>query len=134
MISPEAGPARIALSNPNDNSNESTAVYYQIASGAVAAALLVGGVLGYVTGNGHPFALGMAVRIGATMAVISLAMPQLYRLRNRIPGIALGIALACVLLIAVRPKLGNVLISLGAILLAVNFALGWMASVAGKRR
>jgi len=122
------------LSNPNNKSKDPTAIYYQISCGVLATALLLVGILGYATGNGHPFALGMAIRIGATMAVISLAMPQLYRLRSRIPGIALGGALACVLLIAVRPKLGNVLIWLGAVLMAVNFLLGWMASVAGKRR
>ena len=108
-------------------------LYFQIGTGLIAALLLAFGVWGYMAASVHPFTVGMAIRVGATLAVVSLAMPQLVVLRRRLPSIAIGFALAAIFLIAVRPKIGNILIGILAVALTANTALAWLASVTGKK-
>ena len=108
-------------------------LYFQIGTGVFAGLILAFGAWGYIAASVHPFTVGMAIRMGATLAVISLAMPQLVVLRRRLPSIALGFALVAIFLIAARPKIGNVLVGILAIALAANTALAWLASVTGKK-
>jgi hypothetical protein len=110
-------------------------LYYQTTIGAIAAALLLLGLIGYLGDGFNPFLTGMAVRIGATLAVVALALPQLYQLRHRLPGIVGSFALFALIIIAVRPNLGNVLISLLVVALVAHGVLGWLAKAtgAGKR-
>ena len=96
--------------------------------------MLVGfGTWGYVASAVHPFTTGMAIRVGATLAVISLAIPQLAGLRRRLPSIALAFGVLALFFIAVRPKVGNILIGVLAVALTANAAMAWLASVTGKK-
>ena len=116
-----------------DNDPNRETLYYQVGAGTLAALLIAFGVWGYMAGTVHPFTTGMAIRIGATLAVISLAIPQLAGLRRRLSGIALGVVLVAMFLIAARPKVGSVLIGVLVIALTANSVLAWLASVTGKK-
>ena len=108
-------------------------LYFQIGTGVIAALLLAFGVWGYLSGSDDVFIVGMAVRVGATLAVISLAMPQLVVLRRRLPSIVLAFGLVAIFLVSTRPKIGTVLVGLLAIALTANTALAWLASLTGKK-
>lgn len=116
-----------------DNDPNRETLYYQVGAGTLAALLIAFGVWGYMAGTVHPFTTGMAIRIGATLAVISLAIPQLAGLRRRLSSIALGVVLVAMFLIAARPKVGSVLIGVLVIALTANSVLAWLASVTGKK-
>ena len=98
-----------------------------------AALLLAFGIWGYMAASVHPFTVGMAIRIGATLAVISLAMPQLVILRRRLPSIVIAFALVAIFMIGAKPRVGPVLLGILAVVLTANTALAWLASVAGKK-
>ena len=116
-----------------DNGRQREMFYYQVSTGTLAFVLVGLGVWGYLTSTVHPFTTGTAIRMGATLAVISLALPQLVGLRRRLPSIALAFGLLALFFIAVRPKVGNILIGVLAVALTANSALAWLASVTGKK-
>ena len=103
--------------------------YYQFSIGATGALILAFGIWGYVAASVHPFAVGMAIRVGTMLAVICLALPQLIGLRHRLPSIALGFGLVVMFLIAARPRIGNILVGVLAIALTANAALAWLADL-----
>ena len=115
-----------------DNDQKREMLYYQVGTGTLAVVLVGFGAWGYLASTVHPFTTGMAIRIGATLAVISLALPQLAGMRRRLPRIALAFGLLALFFIAVRPKVGNILIGVLAVALTANAALAWLASVTGK--
>ena len=108
-------------------------LYFQIGTGLLAALLLAFGVWGYTTGSEHVVAVATAIRVGMTLAVMSLAMPQLAALRRRLPGIVIAFGLVALLLISTRPKVGNILVGILALALTANTALAWLASLTGKK-
>ena len=116
-----------------DNNQKREILYYQVGAGTLAVVLIGFGAWGYLASTVHPFTTGMAIRIGATLAVISLALPQLAGMRRRLPSIALAFGLLALFFIAVRPKVGNILIGVLAVALTANAALAWLASVTGKK-
>ena len=116
-----------------DNGRQQEMFYYQVSTGTLAFVLVGLGVWGYLTSAVHPFTTGTAIRMGATLAVISLALPQLVGLRRRLPSIALAFGLLAMFFIAVGPKVGNILIGVLAVALTANSALAWLASVTGKK-
>ena len=116
-----------------DNDQKREIFYYQVGAGTLAVVLVWFGTWGYVASAVHPFTTGMAIRVGATLAVISLAIPQLAGLRRRLPSIALAFGVLALFFIAVRPKVGNILIGVLAVALTANAAMAWLASVTGKK-
>lgn len=121
------------MANPQKNNDQKQEMfYYQVGTGTLAVVLISFGVWGYLT-SAHPFATGMAMRIGATLAVISLALPQLAGLRRRLPSIALAFGLLVIFFIAVKPNFARVIGGLLAVALTANAALAWLANVTGKK-
>ena len=116
-----------------DNDQKRDMLYYQVGTGTLAVVLVGFGAWGYLAATVHPFTTGMAIRIGATLAVISLALPQLSGMRRRLPSIALAFGLLALFFIAVRAKVGNILIGVLAVALSANAALAWLARVTGKK-
>ena len=122
------------MATPQRNKNQKLEMfYYQVGAGTLAVVLVGFGTWGYVASAVHPFTTGMAIRVGATLAVISLAIPQLAGLRRRLPSIALAFGVLALFFIAVRPKVGNILIGVLAVALTANAAMAWLASVTGKK-
>jgi len=117
----------------SNKDRERMTLYFQVGTGVFAVLSLAFGFWGYVAGSVHPFIVGMAIRVGATLAVISLAMPQLVVLRRRLPSIALGCALVAMFLIAAQPRIGRVLVGILVIALTANTAVAWLASMTGKK-
>lgn len=109
-------------------------IYYQSVTAAFAAVLLVCGLVGYLGEGFDPFLTGLFVRIGATMAVVALAMPQLFQLRRKLPSIVGGIAVCTLVIIAVRPRIGNVLLTLLVMALFAHGFLGWLSRLTGSKR
>ena len=105
------------------------------ATGILALILLLGGAFFYVfQPDADPFTIGMMVRIGALLGVIWLAYPQLETLKNkldgRVPSILIATVLVCLAIIAARPKLGTVVITVVTIAVGVSGALKWMTKMA----
>ena len=116
-----------------DNDRNRELLYYQIGTGTLAVMLIGFGTWGYLASALHPFTTGMAIRVGATLAVVSLALPQLVVLRRRLPSIALALGMVALFLIAVRPRVGNVLVGVLAVSLTANTVLAWLSNVMGKK-
>ena len=116
-----------------DNDPKREMLYYQVSTGVLAFVLVGFGFWGYLTATVHPSAPGMAIRVGTTLAVTSLALPQLVGLRRRLPSIALAFGMLVLFFVAVRPKVGNVLVGVLAVALTVNSVLAWLANLAGKK-
>ena len=116
-----------------DNDQKRDMLYYQVGTGTLAVVLVGFGAWGYLASTVHPFTTGMAIRIGATLAVISLALPQLAGLRRRLPSIALPFGLLVIFFIAVKPDFARIIGGLLAVALTANAALAWLANVTGKK-
>ena len=126
----------MANKRPNDkqpNDDQHLVFYFQIATGVIAALMLAFGGWGYLAGSDDVFIVGMAVRLGATLGVISLAMPQLAVLRRRMPSIAIAFGLVALLLISTRGNVGRILLGILAAALAANAVLAWLANLSGKK-
>ena len=78
--------------------------------------------------NADPLVTGMLIRVGALLGVICLAFPELLSLKGKMPAIVFGLALVCIILIAVRPKLSRVLVSLLVIGVGVSSVAKWIAN------
>ena len=118
---------------PPNNDQQPMVLYFQIGTGVIAALLLAFGAWGYAAASVHPFTAATAVRVGATLSVISLAMPQLIGLRRRLPSIVIAFGLVALLLISARGNVGKILLAILAIALAANTVLAWLASLTGKK-
>ena len=98
--------------------------------GIVAAVcLVVGGLIYFLQPNPDPFWLGMLIRVGALLGVISLAFPELMSLKGKLPAVFFGLAAICIVLIAVRPNPGRILISLIVIGIGVGSVMKWISSI-----
>jgi hypothetical protein len=122
------------MPQPKSSNTDRRLLYYQSATAALAAGLLLLGLVGYLGEGYDPFLTGMAVRIGATLAVVALAMPQLYQLKNRLPGVVGGIALFALVIIATRPNIGKVLLTLLVIAVTVFGVLSWLSKMTGSKK
>lgn len=122
------------MPNPKSSSTDRGLLYYQTATAAVAACLLLLGLVGYLGDGYDPFLTGMAVRIGATLAVVALAMPQLNQLKKRLPAIAGGIALFALIIIATRPNIGKVLLTLLVVAVTILGAISWLSKMTGAKK
>ena len=120
-------------SKPPSESDQSMVLYLQIGTGVLAVLLLVFGVWGILAGSEQVVAVGTAVRVGATLGVISLAMPQLAVLRRRLPNIAIAFVLVALFLISYKGNVGKILLGVMFAALAANTALAWLASITGKK-
>ena len=76
-----------------------------------------------------PFWLGMLIRVGALLAVICLAFPELLSLKEKMPVVIFGLALICILVIAVGPRFSRVLVSLLVIGVSVGSMMKWMSNI-----
>ena len=116
-----------------DNDRKREMLYYQVSTGTLAVILVGFGAWGYLTSAVHPFATGTATRVGATLAVISLALPQLAGLRRRLPSIALAFGLLVMFFIAVKPQFAKIIGGVLVVALTTNAVLAWLARVTGKK-
>lgn len=91
--------------------------------------LVVGAYLYWFNPEADPLVVGILIRVGSLLAVICLAFPELMSLRGRMSAVLYGMALILILLIAVRPKLSRVLITLAVIGLGVGWVMKWMTKV-----
>ena len=123
----------MADQQPNDDDQQLMTLYFQIGTGVLSALLLAFGIWGYMRGSDDVFAVGMASRVGVTLAVISLAMPQLLDLRRRLPTIVVAFTLVALFLISARGNVGKILIGILVLALAANSVLAWLASLSGKK-
>ena len=102
----------------------------RIATGIIAILFLVIGASLYINeAQVNPMVPGSMVRIGSLMAVIWLAFPQLEKSKDRIPRVVLGIAVACLFLIAARPKISHVVIAVGGLAIALSTVLRFFSSL-----
>ena len=99
--------------------------------GVIAAiCLTVGAFLYFLQPAADPFTVGMLVRVGALLGVICLAFPELLSLKGRMPAIIFGLALIAIVIMAVRPKPGRVLVALLVIGIGVSSVMKWMSNIA----
>ena len=105
----------------------------RILTGILALLLLVVGALMYVIQpQANPVAVGMMVRIGAMLAVIWLAYPQLESLKGRLPSVLIAGALICLAIAAAKPSLGRVVITVVTVAVSVGGLLKWMSKLTGE--
>lgn len=103
----------------------------RIIIGVISFVCLASGALLYMLQpSADPFTLGMLVRVGALLGVICLAFPELLALKGRMPAIILGLALISIVIIAVRPEPGRILVSLLVIGVGVSSVAKWVNSAA----
>ena len=76
-------------------------------------------------------ASGILIKVGAVMAVIWLAFPQLESLKARVPAGLIVLAFVCIIVAAARPNLGKVVISVVTIAVAISAVLKWMSKMTG---
>ena len=69
----------------------------------------------------------MLIRVGALLGVICLAFPELMLLKKKMPAVIFGLALIGILVLAVRPNPGRVLLSLIVIGLGVGSVMKWVS-------
>jgi hypothetical protein len=105
------------------------------ATGILALILLLGGTFLYAfQPDADPFTIGMMVRVGALLGAIWLAYPQLevinHRLKGRVPAILIAALFICLAIIAAKPNLGRVVVTVVTIALGVGGALKWMTKMA----
>lgn len=91
--------------------------------------LIVGGLIYFLQPNPDPFWLGILIRVGALLGVICLAFPELMSLKGKLPAVIFGLAAICIVLIAVRPNPGRILISLIVIGIGVGSLTKWISSI-----
>jgi hypothetical protein len=101
-------------------------------AGVIGAVLLLAGVVLYFQESSNLFWAGMAVRVGALLAVIWLAWDQLMELRQKLPAIAFVVVGLLLVVLAARPNQGRFLIGLVVLAVAVSLGLKW-ASGFGRR-
>ena len=103
----------------------------RIIIGVISFVCLASGALLYMLQpSADPFTLGMLVRVGALLGVICLAFPELLSLKGRMPAIIFGLALIAIVIMAVRPKPGRVLVALLVIGIGVSSVMKWMSNIA----
>ena len=103
----------------------------RIAIGALAfTLLLVGAYLYLFQQESDPFVEAMLIRVGAVLGVIWLAYPQLESIKGRLPAILVALALICVIVLAARPSLGRIVISVVTVAVAVGGIMKWMSKMA----
>ena len=95
--------------------------------GIAIACLVVGGLLYFLVPDSSPFWVGMLIRVGALLGVICLAFPELMSLKKKMPAVIFGLALIGILVLAVRPNPGRVLLSLIVIGLGVGSVMKWVS-------
>jgi len=97
--------------------------------GIFAILFLTAGIVGlavYGTGDSDvSAAASVAVRAGALLAALWLALPQLTELLNRFPPWMIGAMSVCALVVVVRPRLLIYLLPLLGALLVLRF-FGWL--------
>lgn len=103
----------------------------RIATGILALTLLLAGAFLYLfQPESQPFVEAMLIRVGAVLGVIWLAYPQLESIKGRLPAILVALALICVIILAARPSLGRIVISVVAVAVAVGGVMKWMSKMA----
>ncbi|MDA7880445.1 hypothetical protein N9043_01495 [bacterium] len=72
---------------------------------------------------------GLCVRVGALLIVICLNFHDLMVWRNKIPAVLVIGFLACLIIIATRPNIGRVFITLVTISIALSGTLKWLSKI-----
>lgn len=97
--------------------------------GILAAVFLAAGAVGLwkfgTDDSGASAAASVAVRAGALLGALWLALPQLESLFRRFPPWMLGTLAGCALMVVVRPRLLIYVLPLIGILLVLRF-FGWL--------
>ncbi|HBE67236.1 MAG TPA: hypothetical protein DDW52_03715 [Planctomycetaceae bacterium] len=99
--------------------------------GTLAASAMLGGIVLLSTdslaGPSSAFFGGTLFKVGLVLGMTWLAMPQLKRFGwHRVQGAVLGAVLVVGLLLAIRPKIGALALSLLVTGSAIFSALGWI--------
>ena len=102
--------------------------------GVIALSMLLGGLIFLGQPEVAIVWSGLLIRVGPLLAVIWLAYPQLLELRHKVPSILLGAAITAALVMAVRPNLGRIIVTLLVVVLVAGFVLKWIARKTGARR
>ena len=102
----------------------------QILLGLIAAGLLVCGVSFYFLQiEVNELVVGLCIRVGALLAVMCLAFPQLMVLKNKLPAILVIGSMTCLIIIAARPNLGRVVLTLATVSVTVGGILKWLSKI-----
>lgn len=92
--------------------------------------LTIGGVWYFQQAGASPFQIGMMIRIGAILAVICLAFPQLQSLRGRAPSIVIVLGLLVIFLVAARGTQARIMVAIIVFAVSVAGALKWLSKIA----
>ena len=129
----EAKPVRSNTQKPlkkSKNTEDHSSGGIRILIGVIAGIMLAAGAFLYLANpDTDPFVLGLLIRVGSLLAVICLAFPELMSLRGRMSAVLYGLALILIIVIAVRPKLSRVLVTLAIIGLGVGWVMRWITKV-----
>lgn len=102
----------------------------RILLGLIAAALLICGISFLVLHvEINEIIPGLCIRVGALLAVICLAFPQLMVLRDKLPAVLVIGSMGCLIIIAARPNLGRVVITLATISITLGGILKWLSKI-----
>ena len=102
----------------------------RILLGLMSAALLICGISFLVLHvDINEIIPGLCIRVGALLAVICLAFPQLMVLRNKLPAVLVLGSMGCLIIIAARPNLGRVVITLATISITLGGILKWLSKI-----
>lgn len=98
--------------------------------GLIAAALLIFGASFYFLQiEVNELVVGLCIRVGALLAVMCLAFPQLMVLKNKLPAILVIGSMTCLIIIAARPNLGRVVITLATVAFTLGGILKWLSKI-----
>ncbi len=98
--------------------------------GLIATALLICGASFYVLQvEVNELLHGLCIRVGALLTVICLAFPQLMVLKNKLPAALVIGVMSCLIIIAARPNLGRVVITLATFSITLGGILKWLSKI-----
>ena len=83
--------------------------------------LIAGGVMYVGAPEANVFVSAMLIRVGVLLCVMWLAFDQIMQLSKYFPTIVIGVAMAVLVLMAVRPNLSKVVMLMCAVLAAFSF-------------
>ena len=96
--------------------------YQKILLGIIGVGMLIaGGVMYLGAPAANVFVSAMLIRVGVLLCVMWLAFDQIMQLSKYFPAIVIGVAMAVLVLMAVRPNLSKVVMLMCAVLAAFSF-------------
>jgi len=107
---------------PDTQPDTSIQKYQKLVLGVIGAAMLATGGVMYAWGPiGNVFVSAILIRVGMLLCVMWLAFDQILQLSKYFSALVIGIGLAVLVLMAVRPNLSKVVLIMCAVLAAFSF-------------